>query len=195
MRNLRQVPRSPANGSKGLENPMQIRRQSRLFSVRALTGLLACIWLAGPARADITSASSLDGTDQQQRDDALDRVLTAAPGGQTDWSNINSGHRGSFRSMSERPGEGGQTCRDIAETVWFQDGQSASTLVACRSGDDPWRIVSDNPEQKTPTPAPPAQGVTSQPPGLGNMPVQVWVGVPGTVPGTTVVVRPPSGGP
>ena len=172
---------------------MTTRPASPVFFFPAILGLFVCLLLPRPASADITSASSLDGTDQQKRRDALAHVLAAAPCAQEDWSNINSGHRGSFKSMSERPGEGGQTCRDIAETVWFQDGQSSGTVVACRTGDDPWGIVSSNLDQK-PSSAP-SPGPVSQPPGLGNIPVQVWVGVPGSAPGTTVTVRPPTGAP
>ena len=172
---------------------MATRPRSLPFFFQALMGLFVCLPLAGPALADITSASSLDDTDQQERHDALDRVLAAAPGAQEDWSNINSGHRGTFKSMSERPSDGGQTCRGVAETVSFQDGQSSGTVVACRTGDDPWRIVSSNLDPKTtpkPTPSP-----VSQPPGLGNIPVQVWVGMPSNAPGTTVAAPRSSGSP
>lgn len=153
-----------------------------------LAGLLLLAPLA-TARADITSASSLDDTDQQARHDALDQVLSAPPGDEESWSNINSGHRGSFKSMSERPAEGGQTCRDIAETVVFQDGEESGTVVACRAGGDPWRVVSSTVK---PT-APPAADTApvSQPPGLGNLPVQVWVGAPRNNGATTVVPAPP----
>ncbi len=161
-----------------------------------LAVILALVLVVGPMRpaiADITSDSSLDETDQQARHDALDHVLAAPPGGEENWSNINSGHRGAFKSLSERPSEGGQTCRDIAETVWFQDGQESGTLVACRAGGDPWRIVSGSLKPDEPPPADTAP--TSQPPGLGNVPVQVWVGAPRNGAGTTVVPLPSSGTP
>jgi surface antigen len=153
--------------------------------------LLAALAAAAPHGAgadELTSASSLDDTDRQDRQDAIDRVLTAAPGDQETWSNIDSGHRGAVRTVSERPGENGETCRDIAETVWFFDGQQSGTMVACRAGGAPWRIVSSSLDT---APAPPAANPVSQPNGIGNLPVQVWIGAPRTGVGTTVVTPQP----
>lgn len=172
---------------------MAFLTDSRSVSLCVIAVLALIATPLRPAVADITSDSSLDETDQQARHDALDQVLAAPPGAEDSWSNINSGHRGAFKSLSERPSEGGQTCRDIAETVWFQDGQESGTLVACRAGGDPWRIVSGSLKPDEPPPADTAPA--SQPPGLGNLPVQIWVGSPRNGAGTTVVPQPPSGTP
>lgn len=172
---------------------MAIRPYSPSFSFWAILGLVLALGPIRPAAADITSDSSLDETDQQARHDALDHVLAASSGNEESWSNINSGHHGAFQPLRERPGAGGETCRDIAETVWFQDGQESGTLVACRAGSDPWRIVNAN--LKPDVPAPTDTAPVSQPPGLGNLPVQVWVGAPRNGGGTTVVPPPPSGTP
>jgi surface antigen len=162
----------------------------------ALLTALAAAAPHGAGADELTSASSLDDTDRQDRQDAIDRVLTAAPGDEETWSNIDSGHRGVVRTVSERPGENGETCRDIAETVWFFDGQEAGTMVACRTGGAPWRIVSSKLKA---APPPPAASPASQPNGIGNLPVQVWIGAPRTGTGTTVVtpqpgMAPPSNG-
>ena len=172
---------------------MATNMQSRSRAFPAIVALVLALCPMAPAAGDITSAPSLDETDQQARRDALDRVLAGPPGAEESWSNIDSGHRGAFKSMSERPGEGGESCRDIAETVWLEDNPESGTLVACRSGDDPWRIVSGAPppEGQAPTEAAPV----SQPPGLGNLPVQIWVGAPHNGAGTVVVPAPASGAP
>lgn len=159
----------------------------------AIVALALALHPLRAAHAETTSDSSLDETDQQARHDALDQVLAAAPGAEESWSNINSGHRGAFRSLSERPSEGGQICRDVAETVWFQDGRESGILVACRAGGDPWKVVSASLRPVTETP--PETAPVSQPPGLGNLPVQVWVGAPRNGAGTVVVPQPGPGTP
>ena len=138
------------------------------------------------ARADVTSASSLDDTDKAARQDALDRLLAAAPGDQEIWSNIDSGHSGTVKSVSERPSGNGETCRDLVETVSFADGQSTGTLVACRVTGRPWRIVTQNLDAETQAPS--SGTSASQPPGPATPPVQVWIGVPRNGAGTTTTV-------
>ena len=138
------------------------------------------------ARADVTSASSLDDTDKAARQDALDRLLAAAPGDQESWSNIDSGHSGVVKSLSERPSGDGETCRDLAETVSFADGQSTGTLVACRVAGGPWRIVTQTLGAESQAPA--STAPASQPPGPANPPVQVWIGLPRNGAGRTTTV-------
>jgi surface antigen len=84
--------------------------------------------------------SSLDKADQQAMQQTTMRTLEYQPSGSvSNWSNPDTGNRGSVIAESAYQGNGGQTCRNYRQTVEVGGQSEILTGTACRQSDGTWR--------------------------------------------------------
>ncbi|HTH95862.1 MAG TPA: hypothetical protein VL574_00515 [Stellaceae bacterium] len=161
----------------------------RFILAAALLAALGGLGRPAPARADdgATAYDSLDDTDRSFRQQALQEILVAPVEARRHWSNIDSGHDGTFKVVGDKADARGRVCRTVAETLHNGGGQAAEgTIVACRTPvANHWQIARSSMTQYAPVPADlvPGNGIDLSGPAPADMPtaeggqpqIQVWI--------------------
>lgn len=85
-------------------------------------------------------ARYLRGNDTERAATAEQQALSQ--GGPIDWSNPETGARGSVQPQRTYLNNAGQTCRDYTHTIYVQGQAESARGTACRQPDGSWALVS-----------------------------------------------------
>jgi len=112
----------------------------RSFS-RAATGL---VFLAGALGACGSPTRALDPEDRKQLIAARANALEHNKTGQaTNWSNPNTGHRGTVVPTRTYKSADGADCREFQQTTTVAGETDLAFGASCRESNGAWRVVSE----------------------------------------------------
>ncbi|MGB0630555.1 MAG: RT0821/Lpp0805 family surface protein [Alphaproteobacteria bacterium] len=103
--------------------------------IAATLGVLAGAWAGGEL------GKSLDEVDRQKMQNTAQKSLENNKAGQTaNWSNPDSGNRGSVTPTKTYQTASGQNCREYQQTVTVDGKTEEAWGTACRQPDGTWKI-------------------------------------------------------
>jgi surface antigen len=84
----------------------------------------------------------MDAADRRESQRAAQQAFETAPSGQaTQWSNPDSGNRGTVTPTRTFQKDNGQYCREFQQTVVIGGEEQQAHGTSCRQPDGSWRIV------------------------------------------------------
>lgn len=84
---------------------------------------------------------SLDPADRNEAAGAFNQASTAPIGETIEWSNPDSGNRGSVTPVREGRTNDGRLCREYRTTVYVDGKYEEGRGTACRNSDGTWEVV------------------------------------------------------
>ena len=110
-----------------------------------LNSLFATVVTVAGGAGGYYATRALMGSDLAAYERTTEKGLTQADDGQIlDWQNPDTGNSGIFRTIRSFHMADGRYCRQYRTTVSFDKNVRSGTGMACRQGNGPWQVISDD---------------------------------------------------
>ena len=110
-----------------------------------MNSLFATVGTVAGGAGGYYATRALMGSDLAVYERTTEKGLTQADDGQIlDWQNPDTGNSGIFRTIRSFHMADGRFCRQYRTTVSFDKNVRSGTGMACRQGNGPWQVTSDD---------------------------------------------------